>query len=62
MLLRDLVLRIRPYFIGGLHILTGLPRPFGRYWLASFLWYHLGPMVIAISLGVSSLPPVLIIT
>ena len=40
--LRDLILRTHPDFIRGIPLISGLPRPFGRYLVAGFLgssWY-----------------------
>ena len=42
---RNLVLRIRPDYIGYLPLVAGFPPPFGRYCLVAFLWDHLDPVV-----------------
>ena len=42
--LLNLVLRIRPNILGGLPLVSGLHRPFSRYWLTAFLWGQLGPV------------------
>ena len=44
-LLRDLVLSIRTNFLDILPLVSGLPRPFFRYWVVAFLWNNLGPLV-----------------
>ena len=45
MLPRNLVWRIRTNFLSSHPLVAGLPCPFGRYWLAPFLWDKLGTVV-----------------
>ena len=46
MLPRDLIFLIRTGFLGGLTLVTGLPRTLSHYLLAAFLWDHIGPVVL----------------
>ena len=43
--LLNLVLSIRSDILGGLPLVSLLPRTFSRYWMAEFSWVRLGPVV-----------------